>query len=354
MGRSAFQLILRSKPPCRCSSPSPSRSASKRWRPCSTRQPYAPVAGHLLPSAPPAGTWRPPSMRRASAAEGITTKLRAGWSDARWALAAARQFVRDAAEPAISRRSRSQRQAYPGEHQPIVDTALWDQVQAGLADRRGERSTRSRSAQPSLLAGLVYDAAGNRLTPSHAKKGSNRDRYYLSKSLIADAAAKADGLRLPAGELDAFVIGALLRLIRSPGALLDAASQEHVDGVEQRQLLSAAKAPGRRVGSPKRCTRAVHRPESDRPCRSASGPRRRERGGRPADRLHPVQGRASGQRRVERRYTEHVMTVPASLKRAGRRCGWSLTGIVARRSIRPWPSWRIKDCRNVDAKLQSR
>lgn len=129
---------------------------------------------------------------------------------------------------------------YPGEHSAIIDPALWDQVQAELSDRRVERTTRSRSAQPSLLAGMVYDAADHRLTPSHAKKGSKRYRYYVSKSLIADTADKADGMRLPAGELDMLVIGALLKLIRAPSTLLEAVGHDQLEGVEQRQLLSAA------------------------------------------------------------------------------------------------------------------
>ena len=130
---------------------------------------------------------------------------------------------------------------YPGEHQAIIDEALWGRVQAGLSDRRVERSTVSTGAQPSLLAGVVYDAAGNRLSPSHARKGAKRYRYYVSQGLITGtAASKADGQRLPAGELEAVVVGALLNLIGTPAALLDAIGTESLDGIEQRQLLTAA------------------------------------------------------------------------------------------------------------------
>jgi len=44
--------------------------------------------------------------------------------------------------------------AYPGEHQPIVDKALWDEVQAVLAENRIERATGSDAKHPSLLAGM--------------------------------------------------------------------------------------------------------------------------------------------------------------------------------------------------------
>ena len=72
--------------------------------------------------------------------------------------------------------------AYPGEHQPIVDEVLWDQVQAILAENRVDRATGADAKQPSLLAGLIFDESGERLTPSHAVKKGTRYRYYVSRS----------------------------------------------------------------------------------------------------------------------------------------------------------------------------
>ncbi len=51
--------------------------------------------------------------------------------------------------------------AYPGEHQAIVDQALWDQVQAILAENRVDRETGSYAKQPSLLAGLPLTRPAN-------------------------------------------------------------------------------------------------------------------------------------------------------------------------------------------------
>ena len=47
--------------------------------------------------------------------------------------------------------------AYPGEHQPIIDEVLWEQVQAILAENRVERATGADAKQPSFLAGLIFD-----------------------------------------------------------------------------------------------------------------------------------------------------------------------------------------------------
>ncbi len=59
-------------------------------------------------------------------------------------------------------------QYYPGEHEPIIDEPLWEEVQAKLAANAVERTTGERTLSPSLLAGLLYDGQGHRMTPSHA------------------------------------------------------------------------------------------------------------------------------------------------------------------------------------------
>src|SRR5688572_4619338 len=45
--------------------------------------------------------------------------------------------------------------AYPGEHEAIIDKPLWDEIQATLAANRVERTTRSNSKAGSLLVGLL-------------------------------------------------------------------------------------------------------------------------------------------------------------------------------------------------------
>ena len=37
---------------------------------------------------------------------------------------------------------------------------------------------------PSLLAGLIVDSDGSRMTPTHAAKKAKRYRYYVSASLL--------------------------------------------------------------------------------------------------------------------------------------------------------------------------
>ena len=71
-------------------------------------------------------------------------------------------------------------QPHPGEHKPIIDQPLWDAVQAQLVSNAAERNSGARTRQPSLLAGMLFDGDGNRMTPTHAVKNDTRYRYYVS------------------------------------------------------------------------------------------------------------------------------------------------------------------------------
>jgi site-specific DNA recombinase len=103
---------------------------------------------------------------------------------------------------------------YAGDQDPIVDQALWDSVQAQFASNAVVRRSRKSLREPSLLAGLLYDGRGIRMTPSHAAKSGKRYRYYISNNLIvgANRGRKGDpgaGLRIPAQEIEGHVVTAI-------------------------------------------------------------------------------------------------------------------------------------------------
>ncbi len=70
-----------------------------------------------------------------------------------------------------------------GEHEPIVDRALFDAVQAKLAPARSARRLRLK-ASPAILTGRIFDDRGNRMTPTHTNKHGARYRYYVSHALM--------------------------------------------------------------------------------------------------------------------------------------------------------------------------
>ena len=132
--------------------------------------------------------------------------------------------------------------AYPGEHDPIVDDDLWQGVQTILATNRVDRGAGKGSRHLSLLAGLIYDAQGEPMTPSHAAKKGVRYRYYVSKSLLTgnDDKATKRGQRIPAAHIEALVVGRLGVLLADPVAVLNAVQCSGPDAVTQKTLLDEA------------------------------------------------------------------------------------------------------------------
>ena len=117
--------------------------------------------------------------------------------------------------------------AYPGEHAAIVDKPLWDAVQAVLAENRVARATGANTKQPSLLTGMLFDEAGERLTPTWSVKKGTRYRYYVSTSLVTGAGrTRSTRRRIPAGNLETVVIDRLRTFLSNRGELLDAIDNE--------------------------------------------------------------------------------------------------------------------------------
>ena len=132
---------------------------------------------------------------------------------------------------------------YPGEHDAIIPLDLWDAVQQRLTDNRVEQQSGDRSASPSLLAGLLYDTAGERLLPTHTAKGERRYRYYVSKALqTGGTPSDAAGLRIPANDLDRAVTDRLLGFLADRSAIYGWISQTVADAVEQATLIDRAAA----------------------------------------------------------------------------------------------------------------
>jgi hypothetical protein len=132
-------------------------------------------------------------------------------------------------------------QAYPGEHTPIIDENLWQGVQSSLAANRVDRGAGTGNRHLSLLAGLIYDAHGEPMTPSHAVKKSVRYRYYISKSLVAgNTRATNSGQRIPAASIEDMVTNRIRTLLADPVAVLNAIQYPKPDAVAQKAILDEA------------------------------------------------------------------------------------------------------------------
>jgi site-specific DNA recombinase len=136
--------------------------------------------------------------------------------------------------------------AYPGLHEPVVDEDLWNEVQLALAENRVERVTRSTAAAPSLLAGLVYDDSGERMSPTHANKKGTRYRYYVSQSLIKRGRPKASdaACRIPAADLETIVDDEIVKLMRDEAFIHEVAGDVSV--VQRKTIIENAANLARR------------------------------------------------------------------------------------------------------------
>jgi len=135
-------------------------------------------------------------------------------------------------------------QSYPSEHPPIIDQPLWDAVQARLAGNTTERTSGTRTNQSSLLAGMLFDRDGNRMTPSYAVKKGTRYRYYVSRSLITkDQTERSTGLRIPAADVEHLVTSRVRQWLLDPGGIYR--SIRLPDTSAQRRLIARAAEIGK-------------------------------------------------------------------------------------------------------------
>src|SRR5690348_11237278 len=133
-------------------------------------------------------------------------------------------------------------QSYAGGHEPIVDQPLWDAVQAKLAGNAAQHSDCGKS----LLAGMLFDGDGNRMTPSYAGKNGTHYRYYVSGSLITkDRTETSAGLRLPAAEIEQLVSGRVHRWLLDPGSIYKSTTRRRVGSSVQQRPLSPASDIGK-------------------------------------------------------------------------------------------------------------
>jgi site-specific DNA recombinase len=140
--------------------------------------------------------------------------------------------------------------AFPGEHEPILDDALFAAVRSQLQSRRVARANGARAAEPSLLGGLLVDPQGGRMSPSHAVKNNKRYRYYVSQALLQNRSPKAKHLtRVPAHDLETVVVAELRSLLEDPGTLLDLLTSVAPDLAEQQALLQTAASLAERWSS---------------------------------------------------------------------------------------------------------
>jgi site-specific DNA recombinase len=130
---------------------------------------------------------------------------------------------------------------YPGLHPALIDDETWTAVRNQLAANTSDHRHRAKAAEPSLLAGLLVDARGERFIPSHAIKKGRRYRYYVSAELITEAGTdRAQGRRIGAREIEEAVVRILIEGLTSPAKLVERFGTAGMASGQIRKMLGRA------------------------------------------------------------------------------------------------------------------
>ena len=139
---------------------------------------------------------------------------------------------------------------HPGQHQPIVERAVWDKTQELLRAHAACARGKTTKSMSSPLAGKLFDESGEGLTPSHAVKGNRRYRYYVSRRLINGTASQSEtGWRIPAAEIERTVAMAVAATLDDRTAILNDIEQSDSSTAHVKSILDAASTWSRRLRS---------------------------------------------------------------------------------------------------------
>jgi site-specific DNA recombinase len=136
---------------------------------------------------------------------------------------------------------------YQGQHEAIIAKKTFDAVQAQLAANTRGHKVRVRAKEPNLLAGLLVDTQGAKLTSSHAVKDGKRYRYYVG---TRTEQGRSKTWRLPAHDIESAVVGELQRFLGDRGQIARALRSRSLKAHELKEALWSAKQLAAQVGQP--------------------------------------------------------------------------------------------------------
>jgi site-specific DNA recombinase len=99
--------------------------------------------------------------------------------------------------------------AYPGEHAPIVDGALWNRAHARMA-------TPARSRAATTRTSVIFGPDGRPMSPTHTRRRGRTYRHYVARAAIEAGYDTAPVTTVPAGDVEAAVLAQPQHLLTTP------------------------------------------------------------------------------------------------------------------------------------------
>jgi DNA invertase Pin-like site-specific DNA recombinase len=113
-------------------------------------------------------------------------------------------------------------QRYPGEHEAIISSELWEQAHVILAKRYRARGAHLRTQGPALLRGIIRCAHCDCAMGPVFTRRRRVYRYYLCQHASRNGHRTCPTRSLSAGEIEEVVVQQVRRLLRSPQLLVGA------------------------------------------------------------------------------------------------------------------------------------
>jgi site-specific DNA recombinase len=161
---------------------------------------------------------------------------RRGWTNKRWTTK--RQTVRGGrpfnktrlydllTNPAYIGKVRYKDEVHEGEHDAIVDEAVFEKVHAQLRKNYRTGGSEHRNKYGALLRGILRCATCNcGMTHSFTTKGNRRYRYYVCNNAQQHGRSSCPAPSVPAEEIERFVVNEIKAIGRDP-ALVSATVAE--------------------------------------------------------------------------------------------------------------------------------
>ncbi|MBF0185613.1 MAG: recombinase family protein [Magnetococcales bacterium] len=131
-----------------------------------------------------------------------------------------------------------QGKVYEGEHDGIVDPALWEQVNAIMASNNFYQPERSRAQTTSLLMGIIRCQHCNMaMSPTFSCKAGKRYHYYICKGAENRGRETCPLRTVPAGEIEAVAINQVRTMLQSPELVVK--TWRASDGISERDVTEA-------------------------------------------------------------------------------------------------------------------
>jgi site-specific DNA recombinase len=123
-------------------------------------------------------------------------------------------------------------EVFPGEHEAIIDTAIFDQAQSLIANNGNGSGPAARNQHGALLKGLLRcGRCGAAMAHTYTKKKGRLYRYYACNTRQKQGRSACDTPSLPAQDVEDFVVQQIRRIGQDP----DLVEQVYAEALRQQK-----------------------------------------------------------------------------------------------------------------------